>query len=104
EAANTIAGAAVAADLLVDIAHEANHDLLRQELRCTPVEVHVDAVLILRRSVLEIVGEGEHTGEFMAGLGIEIGVAAAGVDRAVSDAYIRQARGLVSANRDVARD
>ena len=40
----------------------------------------------------------------MAGLRIEIGVAAAGVDRAVSDAYIRQARGLVSANRDVARD
>ena len=40
----------------------------------------------------------------MAGLRIEIGVAAAGVDRAVSDANIRQARGLVSANRDVAGD
>ena len=60
--------------------------------------------LILRRSILEIVGEAEHAGEFVAGLRIEIGVAAAGVDRAVSDAQIRQARGLVSANRDVAGD
>src|SRR6267142_6721361 len=102
EATDTVAGTAVAAELLVDIAHEANHDLLRQELRCTPVEVHVDAVLILRRSILEIVGEAEHAGEFVAGLRIEIGVATAGVDRAVSDAYIRQAVGIVSANRDVA--
>src|SRR6185503_8119050 len=104
EAANTVAWTAVATELLVDIAYEANHDLLRQELRCTPVEMHVDAVLILRRSILGIVGEAEHTGEFVAGLRIEIGVAAAGVDRAVSDADIRQARGLVSANRDVAGD
>ena len=40
----------------------------------------------------------------MAGLRIEIGVAAAGVDRAVSDADIRQTRGLISADRDVAGD
>src|SRR5882724_6896380 len=102
EAADTVAWTAVAAELLVDIAYETNHDLLRQELRCTPVEVHIDAALILRISILEIVGESEHAGEFVAGLRIEIGVAAAGVDRAVSDAYIRQAIGLVSANRDVA--
>src|SRR6476660_9490221 len=49
EAADTVAWTAVAAEFLVDIAHEANHDLLRHELRCTPVEMHVDAVLILRR-------------------------------------------------------
>ncbi|MGY3118133.1 hypothetical protein ACVWXQ_002070 [Bradyrhizobium sp. S3.14.4] len=66
--------------------------------------MHVDAILILRCSVLEIVGEAEHAGEFVAGLRIEIGVAAADVDRGVSDAYIRQAIGLVSANRDVAHD
>ena len=104
EAANTVAGAAVAADLLIDIAHEANHDLLRQELRCTPVEVQVDAALILRRSIFEIVGDAEHPRKFVAGLRIEIGVTAAGVDRAVSDANIRQVRGLVGANRDVAGD
>ena len=40
----------------------------------------------------------------MAGLRIEIGVAAAGVDRPVTDTNIRQARGLVGANRDVAGD
>src|SRR6267142_5879850 len=89
EAADTVARTAVAAELLVDIAYEANHDLLRQELRCTPVEVHVDAVLILRCSVLEIVGEAEHARKLMACLRIEIGVAAAGGDRAVSDAQVR---------------
>ncbi len=40
----------------------------------------------------------------MAGLRIEIGVAAAGVDRAVSDAQIRQAVGIVSADRYIAGD
>jgi hypothetical protein len=40
----------------------------------------------------------------MAGLRIEIGVAAAAVDGAVSDANIRQAVGLISANRNVAGD
>ena len=66
--------------------------------------MHVDAVLILRLSIFEIVGEAEHAREFVAGLRIKIGVTAAGVDRAVSDADIRQTRGLVSANRDVAGD
>lgn len=41
----------------------------------------------------------------MAGLRIEIGIAAAAaVDRAVPDANVRQAVGLVSANRDAAGD
>src|SRR5436309_12417337 len=66
--------------------------------------MQIDAILVLSGSVLEIVGEAEHAGEFVAGLRIEIGVGAAGVDRAVSDSNIRQARGLVSANLDVAGD
>jgi hypothetical protein len=42
EAADPIAGAAVAADLLIDVAHEANLNLLGEEMRRAPVEVHVD--------------------------------------------------------------
>ena len=89
EAAHSIARAAVATDLLVDIAHQSGLKLLGQELRRAPIEMHVDAVLILGRLIGEIVGEAEHAGEFVPGLGIEVGVAAAGVDRAVPDADIR---------------
>ena len=48
--------------------------------------MHVDAVLILRVRVLEIVGEAKHGRKFVARLRIEISIAAAGVDRTVSDA------------------
>src|SRR6202008_34174 len=47
EAADAIARAAVAADLLVEVTHEADLDLLGQELRRAPVEMHVDAILVL---------------------------------------------------------
>src|SRR5262249_12864043 len=66
--------------------------------------MHVDAVLILRRLVGEIVGEAEHAREFVPGLRIEIGVAAAGVDRPVPDADVRQARRVVGPDRDVSGD
>src|SRR5262249_59130247 len=93
EAADAIAGTAVATDLLVDIAHQSGLQLLGQELRRAPIEMHVDAVLILRRLVGEIVSEAEHAREFVPGLRIEIGVAAAGIDRAMPDADIREAGG-----------
>jgi len=40
-------------------------------MRCADIEMHVDAVLVLRMHVLEIVGEVERGGEFVAGLRIE---------------------------------
>src|SRR5262245_40540541 len=54
EAADSIAGAAVAADLLVEVTHETDLPLLGQELRHAPVEVHVDATLILSSRVYEV--------------------------------------------------
>src|SRR5215831_4218096 len=104
EAAHPIAGAAVATDLLVDIAHQSGLKLLGQELRRAPIEMHVDAVLILGRLIGEIVGEAKHAREFVAGLRIEVGVAAAGVDCAVPDADIRQARRVIGPHRYVAGD
>ena len=64
--------------------------------------MHVDAVLILGRLVGEIVGEAEHAGELVSGLRIEIGIAAAGVDRAVPDADVRQARRIIGPDGYVA--
>src|SRR5262245_63262673 len=52
--------------------------------------MHVDAVLILGGLVGEIVGEAQAARELVPSLRIEIGVADAGVDRAVPDADIRQ--------------
>src|ERR1700726_2288599 len=47
----------VISDLLIGIADEADKDLLRHELRHAPVEMEIDATLVLGIWVLEIVGE-----------------------------------------------
>src|SRR5258706_4228400 len=54
EATYPIAGAAVATELIVDIADYADLNLLGQELRRAPIEVHVDAVLVIGGLVREI--------------------------------------------------
>jgi hypothetical protein len=99
-----VAGAAVARHLIVEVTDEANLQLLGQELRCAPIEVHIDAILILRRRIDQVVGEAEHSRQFMAGFRIEISVAAARIDRSMSNADIRQAGGTVVPDRDVASD
>src|SRR5579872_1354958 len=104
EATDAIAGSAVAADLLVDIADEADLPLLGEKLRSTPVEVHVDAILVLRRRVDEIVGEAERAGKFMSGLRIEIGVAAAHIDGAMADAEIGEPHRVVHSDWNVSGD
>src|SRR5262249_23605245 len=104
KAADAIAGAAVAADLLIDIAHRADLKLLGHELRGAPIKMHVDAALILVRLIFEIVGKAENAREFVPGLRIEIGVAAAGIDRAVPEADIREAGRGVGPDPDIPPD
>jgi hypothetical protein len=65
--------------------------------------MHVDAILILRRRIDEIGGEAEHAGQLVPGLRIEIGVAGAGVERAVADAQIRQPGGVIGTDRYISR-
>ena len=48
----------------------------------------VDAILVIGAWIYEIVCEADHGGEFVPGLRIEIGVAAAAVDRAMTDTDI----------------
>ena len=50
--------------------------------------MHVDTALVVGRCVLEIVGEAQRGGKFLASFGIEIGLAATAVDRAVTDADV----------------
>src|SRR5215472_5500497 len=88
EAANAIARAAIAADLLIEVTHEADLPLLGQELRGAPVEVHVHPVLVLGGRVFEVVCESEYRRKFVPGLLVEIGVPAPGIERPVPDSYV----------------
>jgi hypothetical protein len=101
EASDMIARAAIAANFLVDIADRADKNLLAQELRRAPIEVHIDAVRIIGRVIFDIRGEAEHRRKFVPGRLVEIGVPNAGIDRAVPDPDIRQACRLVGPDRDV---
>src|SRR5215471_5087047 len=60
EAAHLVAGAGVATDLLVDVADGTDKNVFLYEFRRAPIEMHVDAVLILGRLIAEIVSEAEH--------------------------------------------
>jgi hypothetical protein len=77
--------------LIIEVADRTDVQALRQELRKSPVEVHVDAILIVRVWVDEIVGEAKDRREFVTGLRIEIGVAATGIDRPMPNTNVREA-------------
>ena len=70
-------------------------------MRHAPVEMEIDAALILRIGVLEIVGEAADAGEFRACRRVQIGVAGAEVDGAVTDADIGEPVGIVIADGNV---
>src|SRR6185436_14001417 len=86
EAAERSRRAEIVGDLLEVIAGDTELKLLGEKVGGAPVDVEVDAVLVLGISVLEIVGEAGDRREFVAGLRIEVGVAGAVVDRAMAEA------------------
>jgi hypothetical protein len=87
----------IVGDLLIRISGYADENLLRDEMRSTPVEVEIDAVAILRIRILEIVGEAGGGRKFVSARWIEIGIGAAGIDRAVTDAEIGKPSRIVIA-------
>src|SRR5260221_5198485 len=103
EAAENGRLAEIVGDLLVGVADEADKDLSRQELRNAPVEMEVDAALVLRTGVLEIVGEAANAGKFRACRRVQIGVTGAEIDGAVTDAEIGETAWIIGADRNVAR-
>ncbi len=54
ETADMVAGAAVARQLIVNVADQTNLNLLGHKLRRAPIEVHVDAILILGRRIIKL--------------------------------------------------
>src|SRR6185369_14430860 len=80
KAPDAIARAAVAGQLLVPIANKSDLPLLGQELRCTPIQMHIDAVLIIRIPVFEVVSEAECRGKFASGLLVEVSIGTASID------------------------
>jgi hypothetical protein len=61
ERAEPCAGAAVAGELLIGVADEADKELLAEELRRAPVEMGVDAVLVIGIRIDEVVGQAATT-------------------------------------------
>jgi hypothetical protein len=58
---------AIGGELLVEIADSPDVHLLGDELGQAPIEVPVDAILIVCFGILEIVGEAGDRGEFSPG-------------------------------------
>src|SRR6187402_1549651 len=92
----------VVRDLLIGVSHEADENLFRKKLGDAPVEMEIDAVLILRVLVLEVVGNASDRGKFLTGRRIEKGVSAAAIDCGMTDTEIGEATGIVGTHRDVA--
>ena len=64
--------------------------------------MEVDAVLIIGGLVGQVIGKTPDRGKFVTRLWVEISVTGTGVDRAVTDADIRQAGGVIGTNRYIA--
>jgi hypothetical protein len=92
--AELCAGAAVAGELLKEIAGKPDLDILAHELRCGPVDMKVDAVLVLQVWVDEVVRQASDDGKLMSGLWIEIGVA--GTPSTATQPKLRLARRVLS--------
>ena len=99
EAAHPVAGATVATNFFINVAHDADRKLLRQKLRGGPIKVPVNTVLIIGTRVSEIISKPCHCGKFVTSFLIEIRVAKAAIDRAMTDAEIGKPRGTPSAKR-----
>jgi hypothetical protein len=79
---------AVWRNLIIEVADEADVPLLVEKLRGGPVEVQIDAVAVVGGRVDEVERRADDRRKFASRRRVEIGVAAAAVDRAVADADV----------------
>src|SRR5580704_2406579 len=84
---------------LSPVSWRSDEPLLREELRRAPVQMEVDAVLVVGIWIDIVVGEASNRRKLVSGLGVEVGVAGAAIERIVSDPDIRQAGSIVLADR-----
>jgi hypothetical protein len=66
--------------------------------------MHVDAVLVLRVGIFEIVGESKRRRKFLSGRWIKVRIGAAGVDCVMPNAEIHDPVGIVGPHSQVSRD
>jgi hypothetical protein len=70
EGTDMITAAAVAGELVIHIANRTDKPLLGEKLRRAPIEMEVDAILIVCLRVDIVVGEARNRGEFVTVLRI----------------------------------
>jgi hypothetical protein len=75
EAGQRGTGPAVANDMVEEIPDGAEEHLFRRKLRSAPIQVEIDAVLVVERLVRKVVGKTDCRREFVAGAWVEVGVA-----------------------------
>jgi hypothetical protein len=102
EATKDRAPADVVGDLLIGISNKTDKDLFREKLRCTPVEMKIDAALNLRIRILEVLGTAADARNFVSRCRVKVGVAAAAVDGTVTDANVGEAVRIVGADGNIA--
>ena len=95
ERPHQVAAAAVGSELVVDIASNANLPVRGQELGCRPVEMRIDAVLVVGGRILEIIGEAGNSRKLVTVFLVKIGVSPTGIDSTMADAEIGEAMVLV---------
>jgi hypothetical protein len=88
--ADAVAGATVGTDLLIETADRPYKYLFGQELRSAPIQVPIDAALVICARIDEVVGLPGYRRKFVAGLRIKVRVAAATIDGTVTDPDIGQ--------------
>src|SRR5262249_51608068 len=92
------AGAAVGRQLVVDIADGAEVEFVGEIRRNRPIQVRVDAALVLGVRIDEVVGEPGDRGPFKSNLLVQIGVAGARVCRPMAQSHARQASWIIDAD------
>src|SRR4029078_386734 len=75
------ADTSISGDLLIDIADQPGMNALADKLRGCPVGMEVDAIAIIQRRIGAAEAEAGDHRKLLAGLRVEVGVAATGIDR-----------------------
>ena len=70
----------ISRQLIVEITDRTHEKLLGEEFRCAPVEMPIDAVLVVGGRVGQIICQARDEGELLAFHRIEIGIARATID------------------------
>ena len=101
EAAENGRLAKLVGDLLIGVADEPDKNLLGEKLRRAPVQMPIDAALVIRGRVRKVIGQSRDDRKLVSGCRIEVGVSTTGIDRAMSKAEVGQTCRAIIANGNI---